>query len=100
MKRGKEERKERHRNPEAFGISGFTLGIMSLVMLLLSPLFGVLTSLVGGVLSYIQLKKVKTKTAKVGLILNIIGLVLNIALWIVLAVYIYPLLQSGQFPTA
>ncbi|MDD5699769.1 MAG: hypothetical protein PHH00_01060 [Candidatus Nanoarchaeia archaeon] len=98
MKRGMEEREKRCRNPEAFGISGFTLGIMSVVMLLLSPLFGVMTSLVGGVLSYVQLKRMKTKTAKAGLILNIIGLILNIALWVVMLVYLYPLLQQTGLP--
>jgi len=81
---------------ESFGISGFTLGVMSLVMLILSPLFGILTAIVGGVFSYIQIKRKKNKVAKTGLILNIIGLVLNIALWIVMLVYLVPLLQSGQ----
>lgn len=99
-RRGKEKEEMKGGNPEAMGISGFTLGIMSLVMLLLSPLFGVLTSIVGGVLSYLQQKKHRTKTGKAGLILNIIGLILNIALWIVLAVYVYPLLQSGQLALA
>ncbi len=94
----KEKREEKKRNPEALGIAGFTLGIVSLVMLLISPLFGVLTSLVGGFLCFKQLKKSKTKTAKTGLILNIIGLVINITLWILVAVYLSPLIASGQFP--
>jgi hypothetical protein len=92
MKRGD---MEKQRNPDALGIAGFTLGIMSLVMILLSPLFGILTALVGGSLCFVQLKKSKIKAAKIGLILNILGLVLNIALWVVLAVYLYPLIQSS-----
>ena len=91
MAKGK---KEDGKKPEALGIAGFTLGIVSFVTLLLSPLFGILYALVGGGLCFAQLKKHKTRTAKTGLILNIIGLVLNIVFWIVLAVYIYPLLKS------
>lgn len=96
------EKEKRQRNPEAFGIAGFTLGIMSFAMILVSPpLAGMLTALVGGILCYLQQKKHKTRTAKIGLILNIIGLVLNAIWWFVLLKYIYPLLQeklSGQFP--
>ena len=101
MKRGhekKDEKKEHHRNPEALGIAGFTLGIMSIVMLLLSPSFGVITAIVGGILCLVQQKKVKTKTARTGLILNITGLVINILFWVLLIVYITPFLLS-QVPT-
>jgi len=71
-KRGHAEKIEGHKNHEALGVAGFTLGIMSFVMLLLSPLFGILTALVGGILCFKQMKKSKTQKAKTGLILNII----------------------------
>ena len=41
------KREERKRNPEAFGIAGFTLGIVSIVMILFDPMVGFLISLVG-----------------------------------------------------
>ena len=96
------EKEKRQRNPEALGIAGFTLGIMSFVMILVSPPFaGILTALVGGIFCYIQQKKHKTRTGKIGLIINAIGLILNVLWWVLLLKIVYPLLQQklgGQFP--
>ncbi len=97
------EKEKRQRNPEALGIAGFTLGIVSLVMILVSPpIIGMLTALVGGILCYAQQKKHKTRTAKIGLIINVIGLVLNAIWWVLLIKIVYPWLQQAgsTFPTA
>jgi vacuolar-type H+-ATPase subunit I/STV1 len=90
----KEKKEDRKKNPEALGIAGFTLGITSIVMLIFSPLMGILLSLVGFFLSLRQQGKQKTRTARVGMILCIIGLVLNLATWYISAQYLYPYLQQ------
>ncbi|MCL5730176.1 MAG: hypothetical protein M1165_01240 [Candidatus Pacearchaeota archaeon] len=100
MPRKKEVMKEkRERNPEAFGISGFTLSIISLVMLLFSPLLGVLTATIGIIFCGIQQSKHKTRTAKRGMIISLISLALNIAWWIIFVLVISPHLAS-LLPTA
>jgi uncharacterized membrane protein len=90
----KEKKEDKKRNPEALGIAGFTLGITSIVMLIFSPFMGVLLSLVGFFLSLRQQGKQKTKAARIGMILCIIGLVLNLITWYVSVQYIYPYLQQ------
>ncbi|MDO8528635.1 MAG: hypothetical protein Q7S06_01960 [Nanoarchaeota archaeon] len=98
------EKEKRQRNPEALGIAGFTLGVMSLVMMLVSPpIAGILTAIVGTVLCLAQQKKHKTRTAKTGLILNVLGVVLNAVWWVLLIKIIYPFIQErlgSVFPSA
>jgi len=79
---------------EALGISGFTLGIVSLVMVIFTPIGGVLLALTGFIFCIIQQKKYPTKLGKSGLILNIAGLLVNIVWWFVLIKYLYPLAQE------
>ena len=93
-KKGAEKTKE-EKNPEALGISGFTLGIVSLVTALFGTLLtGVLFGAVGLTFSLMQQKKKMTERGKIGVILNIAAIILNIALWVVYAKIIYPLMQS------
>jgi uncharacterized membrane protein len=88
----KEDKKEKEgKNPETLGIAGFTLGIVSLSMLIFVPLAGILAGLTGLVFCIFQKKKKPTKKAKTGIILNIIGVVTNIIWWYVLAEFLYPL---------
>ena len=96
----KEETKKEKKFGESFGISGFTLGILSIIFAFLVPLFGILFALVGATLCIIQQKKNPTKKGKTGLILNIIGLILGIALWIITITILYPLIedQLTNFP--
>ncbi|MBI5803400.1 hypothetical protein HY448_01820 [Candidatus Pacearchaeota archaeon] len=68
---------------ENLGVSGFTLGIVSILCLIFSPVFGVLISIVGFIFCLIQQRKNPTKLAKWGLILNVIGFAANM-LWIFL----------------
>lgn len=86
---------------EAWGISGFTLGIVSLVLVIFTPFAGVLTSVVGFTFCILQQKKKPTKFGKRGIIINIIGLVINILWWILIIKFVYPYLLEklqGNFP--
>lgn len=87
-------KEDRKKNPEANGIAGFTLGIVSIVLFIFGPIIGILTSLVGLFLCLKQQRKQKTRIARIGIILNIIGLVLNIAIWFISAQFIVPYLQQ------
>lgn len=93
-KRVKEFRESRVKG-NSFGASGFTLGIMSILSL---GYIGIIMSVLGFFFCYVQWKGKKTKLAKAGLIINIIGFVISI-LWIV---YLAPLFTSyiQQLPTA
>lgn len=90
---------------DGFGISGFILGIVSLTIAIAIYFFGPfltgsIISIIGFIFCLKQQKRHKTKKGKVGIILNLIGFVINTALFIyVLIVYIIPYiltyLQSG-----
>lgn len=64
------------------------LGIISIV-LSIAPTIGVLASICGVVISSKKLKKHKCKAYKIGLTLNIIGLILSILFFGILYIYIY-----------
>jgi len=91
-----ETKKETKVASEKLGISGFTLGIVGIALVIFNPIAGILCSMVGIVFCIIQKRKNKTTQAKVGLILGVIGIIVNLG-YIILAVYwIYPfLLQQG-----
>lgn len=91
--------KKEKKDSETLGIAGFTLGIVSLVMLLFVPIVGVISSIVGFIMCYNQQKRKPTKFGKRGIVINAIGFTLNVVWWIVAANYIYPLLNE-QFPTS
>ena len=87
----KEKKKERFGNE--FGISGFTLGIVGIV---LAGWLGLIISVIAIIFCFVQQKKKKIRIARVGLILGIIGFVLSVA-WIFLS----PILAErliGSFP--
>ena len=71
----------------SFGASGFTLGIMSILSL---GYIGIIMSVLGFFFCYTQFRGKKTKLAKAGLIINIIGFAISI-LWIV---YLAPIVSS------
>jgi len=79
---------------EALGVSGFTLGIVSIVTVLFNPFLGVLISIVGFSLSLSQQKRNPTKFGKTGILLNVIGFALNIIWWILLIKYLVPIIQE------
>jgi len=65
------------RSKDGLGISGFTLGVLSVVM---AGSLGVLLAIIGFTFCMIQQKKSPMRLAKVGVILNIIGFVLSLAM--------------------
>ncbi|MFH1311142.1 MAG: hypothetical protein ABIH65_01920 [Nanoarchaeota archaeon] len=83
----------------ALGIAGFTLGIVSLAILVFNPLFGTLASIVGLILCIIQQKRNKTKFGKIGIIINIIGFVLNTVIFYIYVTAVYDYLSTLSFPT-
>ena len=71
---------------EGLGISGFTLGVMSII---LAGWLGGLIAIVGFVFCMIQQKRNKTRLGKAGIILNVIGFVISVA-FIILVTYANP----------
>lgn len=90
-----EKSKAKDKNPEALGIAGFTLGIISLVLLLFSPALGIFSAIVGFFFCLFQQRKKKTRTARIGMIINIVSFGVNIVWWIVYALVVYPVMQQS-----
>ena len=88
------EKKKSKKNGEALGISGFTLGIAGYFSLLFMTLLSLAFFITGLVFCIIQQKRKPTKLGKIGLIINILGIIATIILGIVVAIYLYPLLQE------
>ncbi len=89
------KKKEDKKNSETLGIAGFTLGITSLVLVLFSPMPGILASIVGFSFCKVQQKRKKTNLGKKGMIINAIGFFVNIAWWILLIKVVYPFLTKN-----
>ena len=85
------EKRESIVKGHSFGASGFTLGIISII---LAGLYGIPLSITGFVFCLIQQLKKPTKLGKVGIILNIIGLVLSLLMIFVFAPIILQYLQE------
>lgn len=89
------EKKEVNETGDLLGISGFTLGVLSIV---LAGPTGIILGIIGMIFCMIQNKKKKTKGSKVGLILNIVGIIVGIAFvityYFLLAPKINELLQN------
>jgi len=81
------------RSKEGLGISGFTLGVLSIILAGQFGL-GIILSIVGFAFCMVQQKKSPIRLAKVGIILNIIGFALSIIL-LVLTIILAPLIQQG-----
>ncbi len=88
------EKKKLKKNGEALGISGFTLGIAGYFSLLFMGLLSLAFFIIGLIFCIIQQKRSPTKLGKVGLIINTVGIIMAIVLVIVVAIYLYPLLQE------
>ena len=67
---------------EAFSLSGFVIGIFSIITL---GELGIGLGVIGGVISLVQFARVKSKVGKAGLILSIAGIILSILSIIILA---------------
>ncbi len=75
-----EEKKEKERWGNELGVSGFTLGIVSIV---LAGWIGLIFATLSIIFCLIQQRKKKIKLARIGLILGVIGFILSIS-WILL----------------
>ena len=94
MVKKKSVNKELPSTKEGLGISGFILGILSLVWAG-SIFIGTPLAITGFIFCRIQQKKNPMKLAKIGTILNIIGFILGIIIFITLII-LAPLLQGGS----
>lgn len=72
---------------EGLGISGFTLGVMSII---LAGWLGAITAVIGFIFCNVQQKRFKTSLGKAGRILNVIGFVFSIILLAVYTYYLFP----------
>jgi len=84
----------------SLGASGFTLGILSIISF---GLIGIIMAIVGFIFCFIQQKKRPTKLAKVGLIINVAGVILSIVYLVYFAPMLAHYLQSlntSSFPAA
>ena len=88
------KKKKSKNSSEALGISGFTLGIMSIILVIFAPLLGISVSIVGFIFCFLQQKRNPTKLGKSGLILNVIGFIGNIIWLTILVKYIIPIVQE------
>ena len=86
--------KEGKRISEGLGISGFTLGILSI---LFAGYVGIIIAVLGGIFCIVQQKKNKTTLGKVGLILNITGIILSVVFIIYLAPMMSNILQNAGY---
>ncbi|MFW6282981.1 MAG: hypothetical protein ACOC1P_02920 [Minisyncoccales bacterium] len=84
MSENKKEGVKEERTNEALSISGFILGILSILFL---GAKGMIIGIVGVVFSGYAYKKKKTKIGKTGIILNIIGIVLGLLLLILVMIF-------------
>ncbi len=83
---------------DGLGISGFTLGVLSIIFCIFNGLIGISMGIVGLIFCIIQQRKHKMSLGKVGIILNTIGILLSI---IIVILYIWLLPYINQFlPTA
>ena len=88
------EKKKSKKSGETLGISGFTLGIAGYFSLIFIGLLSLAFFITGLVFCIIQQKRKPTKLGKTGLIINIVGIIMAIILVIIVAIYLYPLLQE------
>ena len=96
------EKKEVKSGDSGFGIAGFTLGILSIV---LAGWIGMILGIIGFFLCFYQQRKNHTKIGKIGIILNIIGVVASIIFLFFYYKYIIPFIQQNlngisDFPTS
>ena len=93
------DKKESKNKGEEFGVIGFTLGVLSIILVGSN---GILIAIAGFIFSMIQQKKHPTKFSKAGIILNIIGFILAIIVLIVVMIWLKPLIENqiGNFPLA
>jgi len=78
---------------EGLKISGFTLGVLSLIF---TGSIGMIIAIIGFIFCFYSQRKSPTKLGKVGLILNILGFILGIVVLILVMTKFYPLIEQLQ----
>lgn len=84
------EKKEDKKSDEGLGISGFTLGVLSII---LAGWLGIGTSIVGFIFCKIQQKNNPIKLGRIGIALNLVGFIISIILIILYTVYLPKIMQ-------
>ena len=81
--------KEKEKMGDGLGVSGFTLGILSIIF---AGWMGLIIAVIGALFCFFQQKNKKMRIAKVGLILNLIGFGVSLAFLLLYSTVIVPLL--------
>ena len=76
---------------ESLGISGFTLSILGIILV---GTTGIVLSIISFIFCYIQQRRNPNKIGKAGLIISIIGFVINVAIIITYILYLAPMLNQ------
>ncbi len=82
------EKEEKKSNDNNFGVASVILGIISIVFAFGINVHGTILGIIGLIFALVQRKNSKNKWASWGIILNVIGIILNILvlIWIVVTV--------------
>ncbi len=80
-KKKKSVEKTLPKSKDGLGISGFTLGVLSIIM---AGSLGIFLSIVGFTFCMIQRKRSPTRLGKIGIILNIVGFVLSVTMLVII----------------
>ena len=80
---------EKEKLGDGLGVSGFTLGILSIIF---AGWMGIIIAIVGGLFCFVQQKNKKMRIAKVGLILNIVGLIISLLFVFLYSTLLAPLI--------
>lgn len=91
-----DKKKSVDKKSETFGIVGFTLSLAGFFAILITTVYSLVYFIVGLIFCIIQQKRYKTKLGKIGLILNIIGIVCTIVLTLIIIFYVYPLININE----
>ncbi len=73
-------KKEVKRDKNAFGVTSFTLGILSVIFIILNPVIGLVLGIIGFIFGKKQNKIQKTSLSKAGIVLSIIGIILSVTI--------------------
>ena len=81
MIKEKKPEQKLEKTKEGLGISGFTFGILSIV---LAGSLGIFLAVLGFIFCMSQQKRSPMKMARIGIILNIIGFIISVAMLLIL----------------
>ena len=86
------EKREKESLGDALGVSGFTLGVLSIIF---AGWVGLMVAIVGAIFCLLQQKNKKIKIAKLGLILNVIGFIVSLLFIFLYATVLAPLIGAS-----